>query len=117
MVVTSEAAMLAADKGLEAVSDLPDTAVCIALDEASFRRMMLILLDNALGSAVDRDKYLRGLEPGTPFSVLRTRGDHGEAIVLYLGGFLAIALLGPGRFSLDHKLQIGRLFRRRFHRP
>ncbi len=44
-------------------------------------------------------------------------GDHGEAIVLYLGGFLAIAILGPGRFSLDYKLQIGRLFQRRFQRP
>jgi putative oxidoreductase len=30
----------------------------------------------------------------------------GEAIVLYLGGFCAVALLGPGRFSLDYKLRI-----------
>lgn len=28
----------------------------------------------------------------------------GEAIVLYLGGFLTIALAGPGRFSLDSVL-------------
>lgn len=33
--------------------------------------------------------------------------DHGEAIVLYLGGFLAIALMGPCRLSLDYKLRIG----------
>jgi len=44
-------------------------------------------------------------------------GDHGEAIVLYLGGFLAIAILGAGRFSLDYKLQIGSFFRRRSQRP
>lgn len=39
--------------------------------------------------------------------------DHGEAIVLYLGGFLALAIMGPGRFSLDRKLGIGTFFRRR----
>jgi putative oxidoreductase len=31
----------------------------------------------------------------------------GEAIVLYLGGFLATAIMGPGRFSLDYRLGIG----------
>jgi putative oxidoreductase len=31
--------------------------------------------------------------------------DHGEAIVLYLGGFLALAIIGPGRLSLDWKLR------------
>jgi signal transduction histidine kinase len=40
--------MLAADKGLTIASDLPETPVYIALDEASFRRMMLILLDNSV---------------------------------------------------------------------
>ena len=30
--------------------------------------------------------------------------DHGEMIVLYLGGFLAIAIMGAGRFSLDSRL-------------
>jgi uncharacterized membrane protein YphA (DoxX/SURF4 family) len=26
---------------------------------------------------------------------------------LYLGGFLALAIIGPGRFSLDRKLRMG----------
>ena len=42
--------------------------------------------------------------------------DHGEAIVLYLGGFLAIAIMGPGRLSLDYKLRIGS-FARKFLQP
>jgi putative oxidoreductase len=29
----------------------------------------------------------------------------GEAIVLYLGGFLTVVLAGPGRFSLDSLLR------------
>ena len=29
--------------------------------------------------------------------------DHGEAIVLYLGAYLALAMAGPGRYSIDHK--------------
>jgi putative oxidoreductase len=40
--------------------------------------------------------------------------DHGEAIVLYLGGFLALAIMGPGRLSLDHKFKIGAFSRKRF---
>jgi putative oxidoreductase len=39
--------------------------------------------------------------------------EHGEAMVLYLGGFLAIAIMGPGRFSLDYKLKIGSFARKR----
>jgi putative oxidoreductase len=39
--------------------------------------------------------------------------DHGEAIVLYLGGFLALAIMGPGRLSLDHKFKIGVFSRKR----
>lgn len=39
--------------------------------------------------------------------------DHGEAIVLYLGGFLALAIMGPGRFSLDCILKIGNFARKR----
>jgi len=42
--------------------------------------------------------------------------DHGEAIVLYLSGFLAIAIMGPGRFSLDYKLKIGSFVRKRLQR-
>ncbi len=37
----------------------------------------------------------------------------GEAIVLYLGGFAALAIMGPGRFSLDFKLRIGNFLRTR----
>lgn len=33
--------------------------------------------------------------------------DHGEAVVLYLGAFVALVIMGPGRFSLDRKLGIG----------
>lgn len=46
--VLGEAAMLAADKGLTMATDVTDTPVYVPLDEASFRRMMLILLDNAV---------------------------------------------------------------------
>ncbi len=46
--VVSEAATLAADKGLTIASKLPETPAYVALDEASFRRMLLILLDNAV---------------------------------------------------------------------
>lgn len=46
--VASEAAILAADKGLTIATDLPGTPATVALDEASFRRMLLILLDNAV---------------------------------------------------------------------
>jgi putative oxidoreductase len=35
----------------------------------------------------------------------------GEAMVLYLGGFLTTAIMGPGRFSLDYKRRIGSLGR------
>lgn len=28
--------------------------------------------------------------------------DHGEAIVLYLGAYLELAIAGPGHYSLDH---------------
>lgn len=37
----------------------------------------------------------------------------GEAIVLYLGCFLAIAIMGPGHLSLDYKLGIGNFRRTR----
>ncbi|MGA8029135.1 MAG: DoxX family protein [Bryobacteraceae bacterium] len=40
--------------------------------------------------------------------------DHEEAIVLYLGGFLALAIMGPGRLSLDHTFKIGVFSRKRF---
>jgi uncharacterized membrane protein YphA (DoxX/SURF4 family) len=33
----------------------------------------------------------------------------GEAIVLYLGGFLTIALAGPGRFSIDAGVDFNKL--------
>jgi len=34
--------------------------------------------------------------------------DHGEAVVLYLGAFLALAIIGPGRLSLDYIWKIGK---------
>lgn len=38
--------------------------------------------------------------------------DHGEAVVLYLGAFLALAIAGPGRLSLDYILKIGNFTRK-----
>ncbi len=38
------------------------------------------------------------------FQFLAHGADHGELTVLYLGAFLALALTGPGRFSLDARL-------------
>jgi heavy metal sensor kinase len=46
--VACEAATLAADKGLTITTELPDVPVYAALDETSFRRLLLILLDNAV---------------------------------------------------------------------
>jgi putative oxidoreductase len=34
--------------------------------------------------------------------------DHEEAVVLYLGAFLALAIIGPGRISLDYLWKIGK---------
>jgi putative oxidoreductase len=41
------------------------------------------------------------------------RGAPGEVIGLYIAGFLAIAIMGPGHFSLDRKLGIGSFARTR----
>lgn len=46
--VASEAATLAMEKGLTIATELPEAAAYVAIDEASFRRMLLILLDNAV---------------------------------------------------------------------
>ena len=46
--VANEAATLGADKGLTIATELPETPAYVAMDEASFRRMLLILLDNAI---------------------------------------------------------------------
>ena len=46
--VASEAAMVAAEKGLTIATELTETPVHAGLDEGSFRRMLLILLDNAV---------------------------------------------------------------------
>ena len=32
--------------------------------------------------------------------------DHAELVYLYLGGFLALLVAGPGKISLDHKLKL-----------
>lgn len=39
--------------------------------------------------------------------------DHGELVILYIGAFLALAIMGPGRFSLDRILKIGNFARKR----
>jgi heavy metal sensor kinase len=46
--VANEATVLAEDKGLAVSLSLPEQPVYAALDEVSFRRMLLILLDNAI---------------------------------------------------------------------
>ena len=46
--VLGEVAALASSKGLHITSTLPGSPVHVALDERSFRRMLLILLDNAI---------------------------------------------------------------------
>jgi putative oxidoreductase len=38
------------------------------------------------------------------FQFLGHGADHGEVCVLYLSIFLALAVAGPGRYSLDHRL-------------
>lgn len=38
------------------------------------------------------------------FSFFGPRGDHGEIIVLFLGGLLGFMLTGPGKYSLDYLL-------------
>jgi putative oxidoreductase len=43
------------------------------------------------------------------------RGAPGETILLYIGGFLALSIMGPGRFSLDCKFGIGTFARTRVH--
>ncbi len=46
--VVSEIAVLASNKGLTVSTNLPGTSVRAELDKVSFRRMLLILLDNAI---------------------------------------------------------------------
>lgn len=46
--VATEVMMVASDKSLEVSTNLPEDAVRAAVDEHSFRRMLLILLDNAI---------------------------------------------------------------------
>ena len=46
--VASEIMMLASDKGLTVSTSLPEELIRAEVDEASFRRMLLILLDNAI---------------------------------------------------------------------
>lgn len=46
--VTNEVMMLASDKGLTVSTSLPEHEVRAAVDEHSFRRMLFILLDNAI---------------------------------------------------------------------
>jgi signal transduction histidine kinase len=46
--VVNELRVLAVEKGLQVTTSFPDTSMRVAVDEVSFRRMLLILLDNAI---------------------------------------------------------------------
>jgi two-component system sensor histidine kinase BaeS len=46
--VASEASTLAAEKGITVTTQLREALAYVAIDEASFRRMLFILLDNAV---------------------------------------------------------------------
>jgi heavy metal sensor kinase len=46
--VAGEAGTLADEKGLTIATEVPEAPTYVAIDEASFRRMLLILLDNAV---------------------------------------------------------------------
>lgn len=47
------------------------------------------------------------------FMFFGKEGGHGELIVLYMGAFAALFIMGPGRFSLDAKWKLSLPFRRR----
>ena len=76
--VVSEAMMLATEKGLSVSTELPEQPLQAAIDEASFRRVLLILLDNAI-------KYTPG---SGRITVSAIEDEEGVAI--------AIADTGPG---------------------
>jgi signal transduction histidine kinase len=80
--IVSEVMVLAADKELNVCSSLPETPIRALLDEASFRRMLLILLDNAI-------KYT----PRAGTITVRVWEVVGEAVI-------AVADTGPG-ISVD----------------
>ncbi len=46
--VVNELRLLAVEKGLEVTTSFPESSMWAAVDEVSFRRMLLILLDNAI---------------------------------------------------------------------
>jgi len=46
--VVSEVMVLASNKGLKVLTNLPEAPVHVPIDERSFRRMLLILVDNAI---------------------------------------------------------------------
>lgn len=76
--VVDEVMVLAADKGLNISSSFPETSMHAMIDEISFRRMLVILLDNAI-------KYT----PAAGAISVRVMAD---------GGYLAISVqdTGPG---------------------
>ena len=80
--IVSEVMVLAADKELNVCSSLPETPIRTLLNEASFRRMLLILLDNAI-------KYT----PKAGTITVRVWEVAGEAVI-------AVADTGPG-ISVD----------------
>ncbi len=67
----NEVRALASGKGLAVNSNLPEEAIHADIDEASFRRMLLILLDNAI-------KYTSG---GGQITVRLGRSDAGQILI------------------------------------
>jgi heavy metal sensor kinase len=68
--VVSEVSTLAAEKGLRVTVNVPDAPVQVPVDEHSFRRMLLILLDNAI-------KYTP--ESGT---IMASAGEDSSSVVV-----------------------------------
>lgn len=75
----NEVRALASGKGLAVNSNLPEEAIHADIDEASFRRMLLILLDNAI-------KYTSG---GGQITVRLGRSDAGQILI-------TVSDTGPG---------------------
>jgi two-component system sensor histidine kinase BaeS len=76
--VVIEVAVLARNKGLSISASLPETPLHAEVDEASFRRMLVILLDNAI-------KYT----PAGGSVTVRVQDDGGELAI-------AVSDTGPG---------------------
>jgi heavy metal sensor kinase len=91
--VVNEVMVLASDKGLSVWTSLPDTPSRALLDEVPFRRMLLILLDNAV-------KYT--LTGGN--IIVRVREEASEALI-------SVADTGPGNPADDIPFIFDRFWR------